>query len=107
MRHVGGDSDVTMPHGLVDVLVVFDQDSLGPHVLLCPSGKEVKQSQTQKQAPAGENQAGGEHAAAWMGTRTCAGERWSRARGLLSASSPSERRPCGAGRSIAAAAGAA
>lgn len=47
MRHVRGDSDVTVPHGLVDVLVVFDQDSLGPHVLLRPSVKEVKQSQTQ------------------------------------------------------------
>lgn len=37
MRHIRRDSDITMTHGLVDVLVVFDQDSLWPHVLFCPS----------------------------------------------------------------------
>lgn len=43
-----------MTHGLVDVLVVFDQDSLGPHVLFCPSVKEVKQGQIQNK-PDGES----------------------------------------------------
>lgn len=69
MRHVRGDSDVTMPHGLVDVLVVFDQDSLGPHVLFCPSVEEVKQSQTQNK-PGSEKQAGRTRAAR-MGTHMC------------------------------------
>lgn len=36
-----------MTHGLVDVLVVFDQDSLWPHVLFCPAVQKVKQSQIQ------------------------------------------------------------
>lgn len=37
MRHIRRDSDVAMTHGLVDVLVVLDQDALGPHVLFCPT----------------------------------------------------------------------
>lgn len=37
MGHVRRDSHVTVAHGLVDVLVVFDQDSLGPHELFGPA----------------------------------------------------------------------
>lgn len=62
-------------------------------VQLC---KEVNQSQIQNK-PDPENRL--------VSVHTCAEERWSRATGLLSASSPSELQLCGAGRNIEAAAG--
>lgn len=34
---VWGDSHIVVPHGLVNILIVFDQDTLGPHVLFRPS----------------------------------------------------------------------
>lgn len=39
MGHIWRDGHVIVAHGLVDVLVMFDQDSLGPHVLFCPAVK--------------------------------------------------------------------
>lgn len=58
MRHIRGDSDVTVTHGLVDVLVVFDQDPLGPHVLLCPAAQrgqaEADSGAARQQKRAGE-----------------------------------------------------
>lgn len=53
MRHVGRDGDVAMTHGLVDVLVVLDQDSLWPHVLFCPP---VQRGEAEEDSEQGRHQ---------------------------------------------------
>ena len=42
--HVGGHRHVVVAHGLVDVLIVFHQHTLGPHVLHRPSVSHRAQS---------------------------------------------------------------
>lgn len=37
MRHIWWNCNIVVTHGLVDVLIMFNQDSLWPHVLFCPS----------------------------------------------------------------------
>lgn len=39
MGHIWWNCNIVVPHGFVDVLIMFDQDPLWPHVLLCPSAQ--------------------------------------------------------------------
>lgn len=95
MGHIWRHCNIIVTHCLVDVLIVFDEDSLWPHVLFCPTVQrdtaESHQGWTEMLRQASKKP---------RVLFTCAEERWSRGRGLLSASSLSELQLCEAGHNI-------
>lgn len=101
MGHIWWYCDIVVAHSFVDILIMLDQDSLWPHVLLCPSARK-ETAQPGEDLLKDSTATNSLHLAPVIRNRdirTCAEERWSRGRGLLSASSRGELQLCGAGHS--------